>query len=82
MHTAYSSAGGTSLYLDGDDGTEYFYAHNSRNSVKTGQRVAAGDIVGAVGTSGNAPKNAPHVHFERHPGGPAVNPYSFLRRIC
>lgn len=82
MRTAFSGAGGISLYLDGDDGVEYFYAHNSRNSVSSGQRVRAGDLVGAVGSSGNAPKNAPHVHFERHPGGTPVNPYSFLRRIC
>ena len=82
VRTAFSNAGGISLYLAGDDGVEYFYAHNSRNSVSSGERVKAGEIVGAVGTSGNAPDNAPHVHFERHPAGSPVNPYSFLRRIC
>ncbi len=82
VRSAYSSAGGTSIYLQGDDGVEYFYAHNSRNSISSGERVKAGDIIGAVGTSGNAPKNAPHLHFERHPGGTPVNPYSFVRRVC
>jgi len=82
VRTAYSSSGGISLYLDGDDGVEYFYAHNSRNSVRSGERVRAGELVGAVGTSGNAPAGVPHVHFERHPGGSPVNPYSFLRRVC
>lgn len=82
VRTASSGAGGISLYLRGDDGVTYFYAHNSRNSVSSGERVKAGEIVGAVGTSGNAPESAPHLHFERNPGGGPVNPYSFLRRIC
>lgn len=83
IRTAYSSAGGISLYLRGVDGDEYFYAHNSRNVASSGERVAAGEVIGYVGTSGNAPDNAPHVHFERHPGGgAAVNPYAFLVRAC
>ncbi len=82
VRSAYSSAGGTSIYLQGDDGVEYFYAHNSRNSISNGERVKAGDIIGAVGTSGNAPKSAPHLHFERHPGRSPVNPYPFVRRVC
>lgn len=83
VRTAYSSAGGISLYLRGDDGVEYFYAHNSRNSASSGERVAAGEVIAAVGTSGNAPSGTPHVHFEKHPGGGgAVNPYLFLRRAC
>jgi murein DD-endopeptidase MepM/ murein hydrolase activator NlpD len=83
IKTDYSSAGGISIYLRGSDGDEYFYAHNSRNVVTTGQHVSTGEVIGYVGTSGNAPKSAPHVHFERHPnGGAAVNPYPFLIRVC
>jgi murein DD-endopeptidase MepM/ murein hydrolase activator NlpD len=83
IKTAYSSAGGISLYLRGVDGDEYFYAHNSRNVASSGERVAAGEVIGYVGTSGNAPDNAPHLHFERHPGGgAAVNPYAFVVRAC
>jgi murein DD-endopeptidase MepM/ murein hydrolase activator NlpD len=83
IETAYSSSGGISLYLRGTDGNEYFYAHNSRNTASTGQHVVTGEVIAYVGTSGNAPSNAPHVHFERHPGGGApVNPYPWLRRIC
>jgi murein DD-endopeptidase MepM/ murein hydrolase activator NlpD len=83
IKTAYSSAGGISLYLRGVDGDEYFYAHNSRNVASNGERVAAGEVIAYVGTSGNAPDNAPHVHFERHPGGgAAVNPYAFVVRAC
>lgn len=82
VRTASSAAGGISLYLDADNGETYFYAHNSANLVSTGERVSAGDLVARVGTSGNAPESAPHVHFERQVDGRAVNPYPFLRRIC
>lgn len=83
VRTAYSSAGGVSLYLQGVDGVEYFYAHNSRNVASSGERVAAGEVIAYVGTSGNARGGPAHVHFERHPGGGgAVNPYYFLIRAC
>ena len=83
IKTAYSSAGGVSLYLRGVDGDEYYYAHNSSNVASTGEHVKAGEVIAYVGTSGNAPDSAPHVHFERHPGGgAAVNSYPFVRRAC
>jgi murein DD-endopeptidase MepM/ murein hydrolase activator NlpD len=81
VRTAHSSAGGISLYLDADNGETYFYAHNSENLVGTGQRVAAGDLVAKVGSTGNA-GGTNHLHFERQVGGRSVNPYAFLRRIC
>lgn len=81
VRTASSSLGGISLYLEGDNGETYFYAHNSANVASTGQRVAAGDLVARVGSTGNA-GGTNHVHFERQVGGRSVNPYDFLRRIC
>ena len=82
VRTASSGAGGISLYLDADNGETYFYAHNSANVASNGERVEAGELIARVGTSGNAPSSAPHVHFEREVGGRSVNPYAFLRRIC
>ena len=82
VRTAHSSAGGLSLYLRASNGETYFYAHNSKNLVRSGQRVQAGDLIARVGTSGNAPSSAPHVHFERQVNGASVNPYRFLRSIC
>jgi murein DD-endopeptidase MepM/ murein hydrolase activator NlpD len=83
IKTDYSAAGGISLYLRGSDGNEYFYAHNSRNVVSTGEHVTTGQVIGYVGTTGNARGGPAHVHFERHPGGgSAVDPYPFLSRIC
>jgi peptidoglycan LD-endopeptidase LytH len=77
--------GGLQLYLQGDNGVEYFYAHLSRYAVPAGTRVRAGQLVAYNGNSGNAPANAPHVHFEVHPGGPGsapVNPYPYVQRAC
>lgn len=83
VSTSYSSSGGITLYLRGDDGVDYYYLHNSRNTASNGERVAAGEVIAAVGSSGNASGGTPHVHFEKHPGGgAAVNPYLFLRRAC
>ena len=80
VRAAHSSAGGISLYLNGDNGETYFYAHNSRNLVTSG-RVQAGDLIARVGSTGNA-GGTNHLHFEREVGGRSVNPYAFLRRIC
>jgi murein DD-endopeptidase MepM/ murein hydrolase activator NlpD len=82
VKTASSSSGGISLYLHADNGETYFYAHNQSNVARSGQRVQAGELIARVGTSGNAPSNAPHVHFEREVDGRSVNPYAFLRRLC
>ncbi len=78
-----SSAGGRQVYLRGDDGNEYFYAHMSGYAARAGQRVSAGQLIAYVGSSGNADRSAPHVHFEVHPGGGSpINPYAYVRRFC
>ena len=61
-----SSLGGISLYLQGVDGNEYYYAHLSRYASVTGQRVKAGELIAYNGQTGNARFTAPHVHFEVH----------------
>jgi murein DD-endopeptidase MepM/ murein hydrolase activator NlpD len=81
----WSSGGkaGTSIYLFGDDGNEYFYAHMSRNVASPGSRVQHGQIISYVGDTGNARGGAAHIHFEIHPGGgSAINPYPSLIRVC
>lgn len=76
--------GGIQLYLRGDDGNEYFYAHLSgyAESSYVGKRVEAGERIAYNGDTGNA-RGTPHVHFELHPGGGrAINPYPYLRAAC
>jgi murein DD-endopeptidase MepM/ murein hydrolase activator NlpD len=78
-----STNGGIQLYLQGDNGVEYFYAHLSGYAVSTGTRVRAGQLIAYNGQTGNARYTAPHVHFEVHPGGGSpVNPYPHLKPVC
>ncbi len=75
--------GGNVVYLRSDDGTVYYYAHLSSYTGQFPRRVAAGDELGAVGTSGNALGKTPHLHFEVHPnGGDAVDPFPLLVAVA
>lgn len=75
--------GGITIWLQGDNGVSYYYAHNSRNVVHAGERVSQGQIVGYVGRTGNARSTAAHLHFEVHPGGGgAINPYPTAASAC
>ena len=83
VRTTSSGSGGISLYLTANDGTVYFYAHNSANVARSGQRVEAGQLIAKVGSTGNASGGASHVHFEQQPGGGrAINSYPLARRLC
>jgi peptidoglycan LD-endopeptidase LytH len=80
-----SGLGGIGLYIRGDDGNQYYYAHLDAyaDGIHVGRRVQAGEHVAYNGYTGNASPSAPHVHFEVHPGGGgAVNPYPWLRAAC
>lgn len=80
-----SSLGGTSLYLDGVDGSTYFYTHLQGYAAAgaVGTRVTAGDHIAFNGNTGNARGGAPHIHFERaQGGGGAINPYPYLAAAC
>lgn len=77
--------GGIGLYLWGDDGVRYYYAHLAGYApgMSVGDRVEAGELVAYNGDSGNADRGAPHVHFQVHPGGGGpVNPYPWVAAAC
>jgi hypothetical protein len=59
------------------NGFESVYAHMSRISVKEGDRVRKGDVVGRAGNTGTS--SGVHLHFEIIKDGTHVNPLSYLR---
>jgi len=83
-----SRAGGLTIYeFDASEQRVYYYAHlDSYANISEGMRVRRGDVIGYVGTTGNAPENAPHLHFaiEVLPPtkewwrGTAIDPYPIL----
>jgi peptidoglycan LD-endopeptidase LytH len=84
-----SELGGISMYtVDPDARLVYYYAHMDRynDSMSPGREIVRGDTLGFVGTTGNAPKDLPHLHFQvmRWPAdnkywdGEAIDPFDAL----
>ena len=64
---ARNEAGGITVYAtDPHDRFIYYYAHLDRyhDGVVEGMKLAKGQVLGYVGTTGNAPANTPHLHFQ------------------
>ena len=62
-----NGAGGITAYLvDNERRYLYYYAHLDHYSdrITEGLRVQQGFVIGYVGTSGNAPPDTPHLHFQ------------------
>jgi murein DD-endopeptidase MepM/ murein hydrolase activator NlpD len=85
-----SKAGGITIYQF-DPGGEfcYYYAHLQRyaEGLADGKKISKGEIIGYVGTTGNAPPNTPHLHFaifqltdaKRWWEGKPIDPYLVYR---
>ena len=85
-----SAAGGITVYqFDRDEKYIYYYAHldSYAQGLAEGMLLKRGDLVGYVGSTGNAPAHAPHLHFAIFELGPdkkwwkgaAINPYPHLK---
>lgn len=85
-----SKAGGNTIYeFDPTGRYAYYYAHLERyaTGLREGDAIKRGQVIGYVGTSGNAPANTPHLHFAVFELGPErqwwkgkpVDPYPLFR---
>ncbi|ARZ75543.1 endopeptidase [Stenotrophomonas sp. WZN-1] len=85
-----SARGGLTIYQFEPSGRWcYYYAHLQRyaDGLAEKQVIKRGDVIGYVGSTGNASADAPHLHFEVHVLGPekqwwkgeSINPYPLLK---
>jgi murein DD-endopeptidase MepM/ murein hydrolase activator NlpD len=85
----FSVRGGITIYEFDETGAYcYYYAHLERyaGGLREGMRVERGDVIGFVGSTGNADAHAPHLHFAVFELGPekqwwkgtAIDPYASL----
>lgn len=85
-----SVAGGLTIYQFDPSGTvAYYYAHLQRyaDGLADGDAIRRGQVIGYVGSTGNADPSAPHLHFaifllgpeRRWWEGAAIDPYAVLR---
>ena len=63
---------GNHIVIDHGYGYESLYAHMQKYTVRRGEKVKRGDLIGYVGNSGKS--TAPHLHYEVHKDGRKVNP--------
>ena len=81
-HDRTGSRSGNALYLTMPDGTYFFYGHLAgfADGIELGVPVRAGQVIGYLGSTGNA--GVSHLHLEVHPGGgSAINPYPIVREF-
>lgn len=75
--SGWNKGSGNLVVLEHGFGYSTFYAHNKNNAAAVGQRVKRGDIIGYVGSTGNA--TGPHSHYEIWKNEKPVNPVSLMK---
>lgn len=76
IFAGYSGAYGNVVKISHGSGIKTYYAHCSKLYVEKGQKVSAGDVIAAVGSTGRSTGN--HLHFEIVKNGTSVNPQNYL----
>ncbi|HXF97814.1 MAG TPA: M23 family metallopeptidase, partial [Gaiellaceae bacterium] len=76
IHAGWLGGYGNLVVLDHGNGLATAYAHASAILVSVGQRVAQGETIALVGSTGNS--SGPHLHFEVRVNGAAVDPLAYL----
>ena len=71
-----SGSYGKIIKISHSNGVETWYAHCSKLYAKVGEEVKAGDVISAVGSTGNS--TGPHLHLEIRVNGKTVNPQNYL----
>jgi murein DD-endopeptidase MepM/ murein hydrolase activator NlpD len=67
---------GRYITIDHGFGYETLYAHCSKVSVRVGQKVKRGEVIGLIGNSGTS--SSPHLHYEVIKDGQKINPINFF----
>ncbi len=71
--------GGTVVWVYAPtEGRTFYYAHLDRHAIGAVTLVAAGDVLGYVGNTGNARTTPPHLHFGIYDDG-AIDPWPFVQ---
>lgn len=76
IFSGYSGGYGYVVKISHGNGIQTYYGHCSKLYVSTGETVEAGDVIAAVGSTGNSTGN--HLHFEVRVNGVEVNPQNYL----
>lgn len=71
----WSGAGEFVITEANDEEFRYFHLKEPAEYLDEGDNIDAGHLIGFVGASGNATKDAPHLHLEIREDGDAINPY-------
>lgn len=74
--SGYKGSYGNLIIVDCGNGVQIYYGHCSKLYAKVGDTVKAGDVIGAVGSTGNSTGN--HLHFEIKVNGVSVNPQNYI----
>ena len=71
-----SGSYGNIIKIDHGNGVETWYGHCSKLYAEEGKQISSGEIIAAVGSTGNS--TGPHLHFEIRINGVAYNPQNYM----